>query len=170
MRAELFRGDGAESRENRAVTPTVGKILEIGLTLLVVTGLVSGLYGGIVPDYRTDAGTELADRVVAGAAERVESAVPPASRWTRVERRVSLPPTIRGDGYRIVAEETRLRLDHPNPGVRGTATLALPGRVVSVTGSWASSETTIVVVETTESGLIVRLTNASAAESVEGST
>jgi hypothetical protein len=168
VRDELFHRDAPESREDRAVTPTVGKVLEIGLTLLVVTGLVSGLYGGVVPDYRTAAGTELADRVVAGAAERVESAIPPTNRWTHVERRVSLPPTIRGDRYRIVAGEDRLRLQHPTPGVSATGTLTLPDRVVSVTGSWTSSETNIVLVEPAESGLIVRLTNASATNPAEG--
>jgi hypothetical protein len=155
---------GPRRETARAVTPTVGKVLEIGLALLVVTGLVSVLYGGVVPGYRTQAGGEVAERVTVGAAERIEAAIPPESQWAHVERRVPLPTTIRGETYRIVTDGGELRLEHPNSGVAAAVPLTLPDRVVSVTGTWNSGvvargtgATAVVVVETTGSGLAVRL-------------
>lgn len=137
---------GAGARRERAVTPVVSKTLEIGLVLLFVGGLSTTLFGGVVPDYRDAAGDRVADRTIAGAATDLESAIPPRAVDVRVERRVPLPATIRGAGYRIIAADGTLTVDHPNSAVRSAASLALPERVVSVTGTWHSGATTVVVV------------------------
>ena len=141
----------------RAVAPTVGKLLEVGLALVLVTGLVATLSGGTVPAYRDRAGAALADRQLAGAATHVQRAVPPAGRWVRVERRVPLPNRIRGEQYRVVADGHRLRLDHPNPAVAAETRLALPARVVEVTGTWHSTDQPVVVVRGTADSVVVRL-------------
>lgn len=151
-------GDSGGSTE-RGVTPVVAKTLEVGLVLLFISGLSTALYGGVVPDYRTAAGGEVAERTVVAAAERVDAAVPPATRSAHVEHRVPLPDTIRGAAYRIVAQNGTLRLHHPAHGVDATARLAPPSRVLSIDGTWHSSADTVVVVSTSGGGLRVELVN-----------
>ncbi|MFC6787270.1 hypothetical protein ACFQFH_15780 [Halobaculum halobium] len=134
---------GGGRRCDRAVTPIVAKTLEIGLVVLFVGGLSTALFGGAVPDYRDAAADRVGDRALAGAATDVERAVPPPAASVHVERRVELPATIRGSGYRVVAAGEVLRLDHPNPSVDGTVRLALPERVSSVSGTWRSGAETV---------------------------
>ena len=146
-------------RPDRGLAPVVGKTLEIGLVLLFISGLSTALFGGVVPDYRTVAGDEVAERTVVAAAERVDAAVPPMAWTARVERRVPLPDTIRGAAYRISAEERLLVLEHPARGIDATARLAFPSRVVSVEGTWHSGADTAVVVRTAADGVRVELVN-----------
>jgi len=157
MRRASSRG-GRESlaRDDRALTPVVSKALTVSLLVLYVGALAASLYGGVVPDYRDAAGAELGERTLAGATLAVEDAVPPAAADATVERRVDLPPTIRGRTYEIRAENRTLVLEHPRLPTRRRA-LTLPDRVVSVSGTWHSAETTLVRVERVEGGLAVRL-------------
>lgn len=151
------RSEANTNDRQRATTATVAKTLEIGIALLFVAGTVTMLYGGSVPAYRTLAGGETADRTLAGVAERIERAVPPAARHASVDRRVPMPATIRGRGYRIVADGDRLRLVHPHPAISARLRLAVPARVERVTGSWHSTSQSRVRIETTDDGLAVRL-------------
>ncbi|QZP36889.1 DUF7266 family protein [Halobaculum magnesiiphilum] len=148
------RSDG---RRERAVTPVVSKTLEIGLVVLFVGGLSTALFGGAVPDYRDAAADRVADRALAGAATEIEIAVPPRASSVRVERRVDIPATIRGTGYRIVAADGAVRLDHPNPSVGGSLRLALPDRVASVSGAWRSGAETVVTVAGGDGRLSIEL-------------
>lgn len=143
---------------DRGVTPTVGKTLELGLAVLFVGGLVATLYGGVVPEYRTAAGGQTADRTLAGLTERIERAVPPAVESATVVRRVSVPATVRGRAYRIVGDGTWVRLVHPHPAIGAETRLAVPSRVTGVTGSWTSTGETWLRLETTPEGVSVRLT------------
>lgn len=153
--------DGARTADatatDRAVTPVVSKTLEVGIVLLFVGGLSTALVGGVVPDYRDAAADRVADRTLAAAATEVEGAVPPPARRVRVERRVPLPDTIRGSGYRVVADGERLALEHPNGAVGDRAALALPAHVVSVTGAWRSGATAVVVVRGGDGAVSVEL-------------
>lgn len=142
---------------DRAVTPAVGKTLELGLAALFVSGLVATLYGGVVPDYRTAAGGQTAERVAAGVAERIERAVPPAARHASVARRVPVPATIRGRAYRVVGNGTAVRLEHPHPAIGDEIRLAVPDRVLGVRGAWDSGARTRVAIRTADSGLRIRL-------------
>ncbi|SHG40697.1 DUF7266 family protein [Halobaculum gomorrense] len=139
------------------MTPVVSKTLEIGLVLLFVGGLTTALFGGIVPDYRDAAGDRVADRTLAGVATEIEGAVPPPATAARIERRVDLPATIRGAGYRVVAADGRVTLDHPNPSIGGTLRLAVPDRVASVTGTWRSGAKTAVTVTGGNGRLAIKL-------------
>lgn len=155
---------------DRALSPVVGKGLEVGIAVLFVALLTTTLYGGVVPDYRTAAGAEVGERALVGAAERVEGAVP--TRSVGVERAVSapLPDTIRGDPYRVRAANGTLVLDHPNPGVGGRVRLAMPSRASNVTGTWTSSDRSWVVVDGDARGPRVRLANGNWTEATsEGS-
>ena len=150
-------GTAAPGESRRALAPTVGKLLEVGLALVLVTSLVATLSGGAVPAYRDRAGAALAERELVAVGTHVQRAVPPTGEWVRVERRVSLPDRLRGERYRIVADGHRLRLVHPNPAVAAETRLSLPPRVVTVTGTWHSADQSAVVVESTADGLVVRL-------------
>lgn len=145
---------------SRGLTTAVGKALEAGIVVLFVALLTTTLFGGAVPAYRSVAADAVADRTVASAAERVQQAVPPATRWVEVRLRVALPSTIRGVGYEIRAEGTALVLDHPSDAVGGRVPLALPSSVVRVEGTWSSTDDAVVAVGTEPggSGLLVRLT------------
>jgi len=144
---------------DRAVAPAVGKVLEIGVVVLFVGVVTTALYAGVVPDYRTAAGDEVGDRVLVAAADGIESTVPPAGRSVTAERRVDLPTTVRTANYRLVADDGRLRLAHPHDAVTGSVRLALPDRVARVEGTWRSGAETVVRVESTPEGLVVRLVN-----------
>lgn len=146
-------------RSDRGVAPAVGKVLEIGVVVLFVGVVTTALYAGVVPDYRTAAGDEVGDRVLVAAADEIRASVPPEGRTVAAERRVDLPTTIRTANYRLVAADGRLRLAHPNDAVSGTVRLALPDRVARVEGTWRSGADTVVRVESTPEGLVVRLVN-----------
>jgi len=143
--------------DDRAVAPVAGKVLEVGLVLLYVALLTTALYGGAVPEYRTDAGQSLADRTLAVAAERIQQAVPPDATRASVRHEVSLPGTIRERQYALRVEEGWLVLDHPHPEVGGRVRLALPGTVTDVGGSWRSDRPAVVRVTDTPDGTVVRL-------------
>ena len=149
------RGAGADTRD-RAVVPSIGKALEASLVLLYVALLSTTLYAGVVPDYRATAGEELADRTLATAAHEVRSAVPPPATAASAERRVDLPDTIAGDGYRVRATNGSLVLEHPD-GLGGRARLALPDHVQRVEGEWHSQQPARVVVVPITDGVVVRL-------------
>ncbi|MFB6127881.1 MAG: hypothetical protein ABEJ79_11390 [Halolamina sp.] len=150
--ADGFTNDG------RAVTPAVGKALEAALVVLFVAAVGTTLFGGVVPEYRTAVADEVAGRTASATAERVAAAVPPGGRDVDARRRVDLPATIRGTTYRIRAvDDSRLVLTHRTDGVGTTVELALPGRVVSVSGTWHSATPSTVAVSGNRSGLHVRL-------------
>ena len=150
MRRELRRDD-------RGFSTVVEKVLAIGLVTLFVSLVSVTVYGGVVPDARTAAGEQLSERTLATAAERVQQAVPPNATAADVRVRVDLPPTIRGAGYEIRAENRSLVLDHPRDRLDDRARLALPESVVRVEGRWGSGETTYVHVRRVDAGLVVRL-------------
>lgn len=162
---ELPRGQpGGRSRSpaDRGLSPVVGKSLELGVGVLFVALLTATFFGGVAPDYRAAVGTELGDRTLAAAADRIDAAVPAADH-PRVDRRVtvSLPTTIRGDPYRIVAADgpPSVRLVHPDRGVGGRLRLDLPG-FVTLTGSWRSVSPSWVVVDGADGTVSVRLVDA----------
>ncbi|WP_208023479.1 DUF7266 family protein [Halorussus pelagicus] len=145
-------------RSDRAVSPVVGKALEASIVVLYIGLLSSTLYGGVVPDYRTAAGAEVGERVLAQSAERVQQAVPTDARAVRVRTEISLPRTIRGETYAVRTDERALVLDHPADRVSGRVALALPETVTSVSGNWSSRESAFVIVRNEETGgLAVRL-------------
>lgn len=115
--------------DNRATAPVVGKVLAAGLAVLYIAATTSLLLGGVVPEYRTAAGDELAGRVLATAADRVERAVPDTDEHVDVEVRVDLPDTIRDAGYRLVLQNGTLRLDHPEDALDTRIRLSLPSKV-----------------------------------------
>ncbi|WP_254546218.1 DUF7266 family protein [Halomarina pelagica] len=143
--------------DSRGVTPVVGKVLEAGIVVLYIGLLTTTLYGGVVPGYRSTAGDAVGDRTLAAAAERIQQAVPPEAEAVDVRVRVDLPPTIRGERYRIRADGETLVLDHPHPAVGGRVRLALPPQVARVEGSWTSDEPAVVRVRGADGGVVVRL-------------
>lgn len=151
--AEKLRDD------ERALTPAVGKALEVGIVLLFVGALTTALYGGAVPNYRDAVGDEVGERAVVAAAERIENAVPPNARAVRTVHRIDLPRSIRGENYRLMAANRSLLLDHPSPAVDASARLALPGRVETVIGEWRSSDEAVVLVTGGSDGVYVELTS-----------
>lgn len=151
--------NGELRSDDRALTPAVGKALEVGIVVLFVGVLTTALYGNVVPEYRDAVGDEVAERTVVAAAERVENAVPPRTRHARVVHRVDLPSTIRSAGYHVVAENRSLVLRHPSPAIDARTRLTLPERVATVSGTWESGEDAVVVVDGTAKRLAVRLTD-----------
>jgi hypothetical protein len=143
--------------DDRAVSPVVGKTLELGLVVLFVGMLTATLYGGIVPDYRTTAGAEVGERTLVTAAERIETSIPPNATAVHSETTVDLPRTIRGAQYELRASNGTLVLDHPRPEVASRTRLALPESVVSISGTWRSGGDLVVVVDGTARGLAVEL-------------
>jgi len=141
--------------DGRAVTPVVGKALEAGLVVLFVSVTAAGLYGGVVPEYRNAAAGELGDRALAAAAGEVEANAL-AGAAGRVRADVRLPERIAGQTYRIEAAERALVLDHPDPSVGGRVGLALPP-AVTVRGAWASDGPTVLTLERTPNGTVLRL-------------
>ncbi|WP_101295614.1 DUF7266 family protein [Halegenticoccus soli] len=150
-------GPGRATADERAVTPVVGKALEASLVVLFIGLMTATLYGGLVPEYRDAAGAEIGDRTLVAAAERIEGAVPPNATRVESEVEVDLPRTIRGEAYRIRANDTAVALDHPSTAVGGRTRLVLPSSVVSVSGEWSSRENATVAVRSVPNGLTVEL-------------
>lgn len=104
---------------DRAVTPMVGKALEAALVVLFIGVVTTGLYAGVVPDYRSATAAEVGDRTLVTAVNEVERAVPAAAiaddagdgggtndsvdTTLQVSHRVELPGTLRSQGYTISA-------------------------------------------------------------------
>jgi len=143
--------------DNRGLSTVVEKLLSLAIVVLYITLLTTVLYGGSVPAYQGAVGAQLGERALAEASAEVERAVPPRARNAAASRRVDIPATIDGAGYRIRANGTHLRLDHPDNEVGGTARPALPGRVSNVTGTWESGAGTVVTVSGSRGNLTVRL-------------
>jgi hypothetical protein len=136
-------------------------VLELGLVLLFLAAVTATLYGGVVPEYRTAAGDQVADRTLAAASQQVQQAVPPNGSRVSATATVDLPATIRGRHYEVRVSNRTLVLDHPRPGVDARARLALPPSGVAVTGNWSSGRPARVVVEQVSGGLAVRLAEGS---------
>lgn len=156
------RSDGATPQQHgtdRAVVPMVGKALEAAIVVLFIGTMTTALYGGVLPEYRAAAGDEVADRALVAAAGEIEGAVPPNARDVTAETRVTLPSAIRNANYRIVANGTTIRLDHPDDEIGGTHRLALPSYVRRVEGIWRSGAETTVVATSEGDGVVVRLVN-----------
>lgn len=158
--------------EDRAVTSMVSKTLEAGIVVLFIGVVTTGLYAGIVPDYRSATAAEVGERTVVTAGNEIEGAVPPNAERVHVETRVDLPATIRSERYRIVAAGRdgeshatptgagglRIELDHPHPAVDGSYALALPDHVVDVRGEWSGGTGRVVVRTASDgNGLVVTL-------------
>lgn len=142
---------------DRAISPVIGKSMEATLVVLYIGLVTTALYGGAVPEYRAEAGSEVAERTLADAATDIEAAIPPETTGARVTRDVELPATIAGEAYRVHADGDRLVLDHPNPAIDETVPLVLPARVVRVSGTWQSGADPQVIVTTVDGGLEVCL-------------
>lgn len=146
--------------DSRAASPVVGKALEAGIVVLYIGLLVTVLYGGVVPDYRAAAGEEVGDRVLAEASQELQTAVP-ADETTTARTVVDLPSQIQGSGYRLRATEQdgqfALVLEHPKQSVGGRIPVLLPADVTEFEGTWASTDTTVVVVEQRSDGRAVEL-------------
>lgn len=142
---------------DRAVSPVVGKALEATLVVLYLGLVTATLYGGAVPEYRTAAGAEVADRTASNAAIEIREAIPPATAAGETRVDVDAPATIAGETYEIRLEDGRLRLDHPSPAVSTSVPLVLPDRVVDASGTWQSGGSIRVWVTATDRGLVVRL-------------
>jgi len=146
--------------DDRALSSVVGKSLELGLLALYVSLLVSTFYGGVVPDYRTAVGGEVADRTAASVATNVEESVPATDDGVvdvAVTHEVDVPRTVRGDPYVLRLSDGALELDHPDDRLSRSVPLSLPPGVARVEGEVRSGATVVVVVESTPDGLVVRL-------------
>lgn len=146
---------------DRAVAPVVGKLLAAGLAVLYIAGMTAVLLGGVVPDYRTAAGEEMSERVLAEAAATVERAVPDTESAVDGRARTTLPESIRDAGYTLVLDNGTLRLDHPDDGLDASTRLSLPPRVGTHTSTWDGGGELVVRVSGSGGNATVRLEDAS---------
>lgn len=142
---------------SRASAPVVGKALEAAIVVLYLGLVTTTLYGGAIPDYRTAAGDEVGERALAAASADVRAAVPANATRGEARYRVDLPPTIRGEAYRVRVEDGALVLDHPHPSVDARVPLSLPADVGTIEGEWHSGDPAVVAVDRTGDGTALRL-------------
>lgn len=148
---------GSFGDATRAASAVVGKTLEAGVVVLYIGLLTTTLYAGAIPEYRTAAGQEVADRTLAGANAEIRAAVPANATAANATARVDLPETIRGEEYAVRVDDDRLLLDHPHDAVGGRTPLTLPPSVDAIEGRWESRDTAVVRVRGGGDGLEVRL-------------
>lgn len=120
------------------MTPVVAKSLAIGIGLLYITGMTTLLLGGVVPEYRSGAGDELGDRVLATAGGSIEQSASEANGSLERTETVELPPSIRSSSYELELDGEWLTLSHPDPAIGGTVRLSLPPAVTVEQSSWSS--------------------------------
>jgi len=145
--------------DERAVTPAVGKTLEVGIVVLFIGFLTASLLGGVVPDYRTATGAEVGERVLATTGQEIERAVPPTARDVSVRRTVELPVQIAGSGYTVKVDGRSLVLTHPDPAIGGRLHLSLPSTVDRAEGRADDGGQILITVSGDSSGLVVELTD-----------
>lgn len=147
----------APQSTGRGISPVAGKALEAMFVVLYIGLVTTALYGGTVPEYRSETGNEIAERTASNAAMEIESAIPPETALAKTQTSVSLPPTIAGVTYRIEVTGAGLVLSHPNPDIGVRIPLVVSDRVVTIDGAWESTASATVVVTTTDGGLVVTL-------------
>jgi hypothetical protein len=143
--------------DSRGLSTVVEKTLAIGLVTLFLSLSAVTVFGGVLGDARTEAGSRIADRTVAVAAERVQQSLPPNGTRGEVRLGVDLPSTIRGANYQISVEDRTLVLDHPRDALDRRAPLAVPAEVAAVEGRWESGADTYVRVRRANGSLLIRL-------------
>jgi hypothetical protein len=139
------------------VAPVVGKLLAVGLAVLFVAGTTAAMLGGVVPAYRTAAGGELADRVLAEAVASVERAVPDTDARVDVRVGADLPASIHGASYTLVLRNDTLVLDHPDARLDSRSRLNLPPEVRTAESRWHSGGQFVVRVADSGPNRTVRL-------------
>lgn len=148
------------ARNDRGATPVVGKALEVGIVVLYIALLTTVLYGGLVPEYRAAAGSDVGDRVLAEATQEIQGAVPESER-ARARTTIDVPDRIHDSDYQLRAVERpegyRLALEHPHPEIGSEVPVFLPADVVAFEGAWTSTERGVVVVERTPEGRTIEL-------------
>lgn len=142
---------------DRAVSAVVGKALEASIVIIYIGLLTTTLYAGVVPEYRTAAATEVADRTVADVSGELQTAVSSSTDTNRTEHRVDLPATIRGETYWIRVQDDELRLEHPHADIGERTPIVLPESVTVVEGEWRSDEETAIVADRSGDTVEVRL-------------
>lgn len=147
---------------DRAVTPVVGKGLEIAVVLVYVAMVGGLMYGSVVPSARATAGEAVGERTVVRAADAIEAAVPATGQNVSVTRTITLPDRIGGQPYRIEYVDGTLRLHHPDPAIEHRVRLFTADRVVAVRGSWTGTDAARIRVVSTDRGLVVVLEDADA--------
>ncbi|SNZ12633.1 hypothetical protein SAMN06269185_1843 [Natronoarchaeum philippinense] len=151
------RSGGTFTATTRAASPVVGKALEAGIVILYIGLLTTTLYAGAIPEYRSAAAQEVADRTLADASAELRAAIPHNATAVNATTRLELPRTIGSSAYTIRVTSGRLVLEHPHPSVGGKTPLALPESVETVDGHWDSQESANVRVRDSPNGLVVRL-------------
>lgn len=124
--------------DNRAVAPVVAKLLAAGIAVLYIAGTTTLLFGGVVPEYRTAAGEEVSERVLADAAGTIERGAPDTDTTVDVYVRTELPATIRNSGYTLVLDNATLILDHPNDRLDRRTNLSVPQSMATSESRWES--------------------------------
>ncbi|QSG03395.1 DUF7266 family protein [Natranaeroarchaeum sulfidigenes] len=142
---------------DRAVSAVVGKALEASIVIIYIGLLTTTLYAGVLPEHRTAAATEVADRTVADVSGDLQTAVPSSTATNRTEQQVDLPATIRGETYWIRVQNDTLVLEHPHSDVGERAPIVLPRSVTSVEGEWRSDEQTVITAERSDDTIEIRL-------------
>lgn len=143
--------------DSRAVAPVVGKVLAAGLAVLYISATTSLLLGGVVPDYRDAAGSELGERVLATAAGTVERAMPATDTAVDAHASSDLPATVRDSAYTLEIRNGTLHLDHPRDALDCRSPLELPSNVSVADGRWESGNTLVVWVSGPPTNRTLRL-------------
>jgi hypothetical protein len=155
------RQQSTDGTAGRAVAPAVGKALEAGIVVLFIAMLTTTLFGSVVPTAKDAAADEMGERTLQHAAGSIERAIPPAGTNATVERRVSLPESIRSRGYRITPDDGSLALVHPSSSVGSRTPLVLPDHVRDVRGNWTDTDALVSVEPHPDGGVVVTLTEGS---------
>lgn len=133
--------------DNRGVSPSIGKLLAAGIVVLYLAGSVTVLGGSVVPETRTAAAQELAERVLGDAVVRLERALQPGPGQLDGRIRLPTPATIGGDGYRLVLHNETLSIQHPDPRLSIEAGLAVPAGVRTAASAVDSGASVLITVE-----------------------
>jgi hypothetical protein len=121
----------AASRVDRAVSITVNYVIVLGITAVLISGLLIGA-GGYVQDQRTNVVREeltvVAEQLATGIGDADRLSRADGSRTVRVG--VTLPARVAGESYRIEVTNLSTPVDQPS---RHELTLRSSGSDVSVT-------------------------------------
>lgn len=136
----------------------VGRTTGMAVVILYLAVVIPVLFGTVVPEFQDRAGSATAERVTAEVSGEIESMT---AQDTTAIIDVDVPKTIQNEPYKIQVSQGKVHLAQRSGGVSVTHPLTLPEHQINATGTWDSTEQTILKIKTHGAEHHIQLLNCS---------
>lgn len=136
----------------------VGRMTEMAVVILYLAVVIPVLFGTVVPEFQDEAGSATAERVTAEVSGEIESIT--AENTTAIID-VDIPKTIQNEPYKIQVNQGKVHLIQHSEVGSITHPLTRPEHQINATGTWNSTEQTIIKIRTHGEEYRIQLLNCS---------